>query len=353
MKIKEIIRDAFYAKRCRQIHKWIEIRGVQILLLAVVEGRNDIQLWYMSRSHYRADLRQEMAREGLEDDCTQLTNRQYLQLSMREDSGGGDFSIDSVALNDTPMKVIASEGRGFYEGNIKNWMALQFFYEQGLDLSPWESVESNEIMLNCATLQADEGVDIFTVLEPEGSVKVAIIIGDTSQRFPLKEPLRFTAASNESKTIHYSDPATDSLRSIHIEGIMLHDMWATMEQGISEGWGSQLSQEERKEAMERMEESMSDLCPKGKGFALLLYAEEENRQLEIYETAHLNSLCKVGSTVSSVGFFGQDDSLGPYGHHYRLAPIRVMDPGEVEVFEVFEVELLGGYVWVEGERVEV
>lgn len=180
-------------------------------------------------------------------------------------------------------------------------------------------------------------------------MEVAITIGETSHRIPLKEPLRFTVANNESKTIHYSDPVTGSLRPIHIKGIIIHDMWATMEHDISEGWGAQLSEEERKQTLERMEESVGDLCPKGKVFALLLYAEEENRQLEIYETAHLNSLCQVGSIVSSVGFFGQDDSLGPYGYHYRLAPIRVMDPGEVEVFEV---ELLGVYVRVDGERVE-
>lgn len=158
MRINEIMQDAFYAKRCRQIHKWIEIRGVQFLLLAVVEGRSDTQLWYMNKSHCRADLREEMDREGLlVDDYTELTNRQYLLMSMKEDSGGFNFSIDSIALNKIEMKVVGSEGSGFYESNIKNWMALQFFYENGLDLSPWENVEFDEIMLNCAPCRQTVG----------------------------------------------------------------------------------------------------------------------------------------------------------------------------------------------------
>jgi len=339
MQIKQITDAAILARRCYWLNKWIEIRGVEVVLLAVIDSGDKTNLWYMSRIPEYDQKGDENPRwnEGYEP----RTQREWLAYALCVESQCESININTVKLGTVELALEGASSSGCYDENYENLMAMQFFCQGGIDFSKWNDVDGRRIMLYRAPVVVSEGMDVFDALEKTNLSEVVLDIHQAIKRVLLPSPLCMTLGLGEKKTVTYTDPGTGEAKKIYLNGVVIQDVWASLEESASKV-AERLSADDFLQWKAGLENALTNICPKGKALAMVEYDEESGIQLDFYETTFLESPY-VPESSACAWFFGSEEiATGPSGNPYKWADIRAVDihetgPFEVELISVIQV----------------
>lgn len=358
MDFQYLIQERFVANHCFMLNRWFTFNGSEILLVAIVSRDDEDALYYMSRSIEAADtgeyLYNDFEADPLYVDSLYLeelihpkTHRKEMEHRLRQNEHhNAIFShISKVALCGQTLQVTSSRGDGFNTYNPKTIMALQYFLEHEIDLSPWAcgNTPMDQITLHECVLSERFTYDIQPISPNE---TISITFAEQFTEIALKEGVVATVnrVSDTPQTLEYIDPKTSETHTVFINKISEYDARNEENSPFKGEVPSGITEDQFEEMKVQYMHTMDTICPKGMVFALIEYETDDDQQVDIYDTLNLDRETsqpeKIGDGPeviigSSVGMlFRPEEPIGPNGHKNRLTLLRPVYPNTVASFDI-------------------
>lgn len=302
------------------INRPFELDGEVMHLLALTYKENSYTLWVMDC------LSEEMDESKMVFDPLKRTNRQ----SHERRKMAITRSLESLEIGENIFEFNRSSTESFQFTGNKPLHRLQYFIEQGIELSHWDDVSLNKMQLTAH--KNSESVPMVNMSLNDEAVKLKFRSYHKEAEVFYKYSLNFKL--DESVELKYYNPFEEKDESFYVQGFKTYDL----ENYIDSIENNDKYKDVPKEDLDRMIEMMTNFFEdlKRRNSSLVLMTYEADRGLSFQSTQYLDRKKEIssGNTSGAIGFiFRPDEKTGEHGKRLFVTSFQDVPNDQLDTLE--------------------
>ncbi len=324
------------------INKIVKIKETTVQLISITSQEHRNVLWVMYKLPHHVS-------EGInpEEISDPTSNRAEMINHITQEIRFPNIYISEIMIQNQKMTFASSRANPLSYKNYEEYMRLQHFMENGLDIENWNEVDLDNIVIAAYEQMENEE---FPTIDLSKKLDITLKVSRELKQVLINQPMTLEFSEVEKGTkIYFYDSIEKKNHLLYINKMEHYDLWKEANPPF-EGEGMRdFSKAQIVQMKQEHKENLEKICPSGMNLAIIQYESENNVQLNFYSKEYLDER-PVQRNSSTCMFFKSDKQLGTNGFKSRVCMIK---PVEKDFEGTIAVELFSYFMEIPEEILSV